>query len=165
MKRILIIPLATLLLVTPTAGGHVPIGTITISGIPATTVFSSPGGFASYTALTNVGCTVFIRRNRRVDLTMSFTHFTPSIPGVVGQAGFQYSCTGTSRNNRGEVTYCKPRGGPLAGWSYTYLRIRSDNFYRLHVLCDGGVSWLFPNRPSFKTGTYTSLVTFTISST
>ena len=163
MKRLLIIPLATLLLATPTVGTHVSLGTYTISGIPATTTFSSSGGFASYTATTNVGCTVYIRENTQVNLTMRFTNFSPSIQGVLGQSGFQFSCTGTTIFP-GLVTYCSPTNGARANVSYRVVRFMSDELYQLHTSCNGGVRWLFPNRPSFQTGTYTSTVTFTISS-
>lgn len=165
MKRLAIAALAAMLMPVTAAAQIPPVGTLNLTRIPATTSLISSGGFSSYEGTTNFYCTLRIGPADRADITMSFTNFSPSIGGVVGHPGFQFRCTGSTSLTMGQVTFCGVTNAARAGTSYTLLRFRAEQMAGLYFdRSIGGVKWWFPNRPSFQTGTYSSTVTFTISS-
>lgn len=145
---------------------------LTIGGGGATTLSSVGTNFANYTGTTSL--TYFIRTTASggtgtitLKVTTDFTCASggPCVatPPTAGDA-LTYSCTVATPGNGGTATPCS--GSQTASTSTTTpVGTFGADAHSLNTGNSGSVSWTLTNDSKYKTGTYSAVVTFTISAT
>jgi hypothetical protein len=145
---------------------------LTVGGGGATNLSSVGTNFADYTGSTNL--TYFIRTSASggtgaitLKVTTDFACAsggpcvaTPPSPGDA----LTYSCAVANPGNGGTATPCS---GSQAASTTTTTPVGSfgADAHSLSSGNSGSVSWTLTNDPKYKTGTYSAVVTFTISAT
>ena len=161
MKRLSIAALAAMLMAVPT------VAEVTITLLSRTTTFSSSGGFSTYTATTNIDCTVQIPAAARANLSMTVSQFSPSGGPIVSSGaagGLTFDCTGMLNPifMHNQASYCSITRAQV-GTSHTLIQFRAREMYELDFGCGGDIMWWLADRPSYQTGSYTATATFTLS--
>lgn len=168
-KLLYIVPLALALAPTAFAANatsvSVAVGAEASITVVAATPLTEAGNFANYTGATNF---TYQMRTTTVSGTGSVTMKVTSDFGPTGgpsvttppTAGdlLTYSCTGAG------TTSPTPCTGPVTAStaaSTAVLNVGTDKHSTL-AGDTGTVNWTLTNDPNYKTGTYTSTVTFTI---
>lgn len=147
-----------------TATATVTIGSeagLIVSPTPA--LNQSGGAFGSFTGATAL--TYFVRTSQsgggNIQLQVT-SDFAPATGPVAAGSNLKYTCTASNPGNSGTATPC---AGPVTASTTAQTLVTS--FGPNATSSNGGnsasVQWTLKNDPSFKAGSYSATVTFTIS--
>ena len=160
MNRLSIAALAAMLMPAPTAAA------VTITLVSPTTTLSHISGF--YTGITNIDCRIRLSgigdAQRVVTLTMQLSDFSPNDgPRIThpGEGGLYYHCTPRilSQTHRNCGLFPQ-RATTLA--QHNLIRWTPTPGEPLWAGCHTAINWSIANLMSYRTGSYTATVTFTL---